>query len=178
MGIRALEVREVIKAIESLSLLKESPVVHYFASKEDKLNVSLKDDLRAKLLLLGQSKDEGLSSESLSQSLKALSFEQRQEKLVEILVLKLSALMGVGKESLDPKRKIASFGLDSLLVMEFASLLEELLGFKIPLTLLDTNATLENLAQGLNKILSGEAQESDDLENSTLEVLERQHGKA
>lgn len=176
LGIRALEVREVIKAIESLSLLKESPVVHYFASKEDKLNVSLKDDLRAKLLLLGQSKDEGLSSESLSQSLKALSFEQRQEKLVEILVLKLSALMGVGKESLDPKRKIASFGLDSLLVMEFASLLEELLGFKIPLTLLDTNATLENLAQGLNKILSGEAQESDDLENSTLEVLERQHG--
>ncbi|HIV16016.1 MAG TPA: SDR family NAD(P)-dependent oxidoreductase [Candidatus Avisuccinivibrio pullicola] len=182
LGAKALSVPEVILAIGRLG--SQSPAVsYYFATDLRKLSPLMGENRRFAGLSLGFTRA-GMGEEgSLSARLSALPREEAQALLTSVLRAELASLMGVEPASVEVTRPLTALGVDSLLVMEFITALEEKLACKIPLSVASDELSLESLAQSLLKLirkeenLAGEEGVTGERSaESTLSLLERQHG--
>lgn len=182
LGARALSVPEVIRAIGRLGA--QSPAVsYYFATDLRKLTPLMGENRRFAGLSLGFTRAGTGEEGSLSARLSALPREEAQALLTSVLRAELASLMGVEPGTVEVTRPLTSLGVDSLLVMEFITALEEKLACKIPLSEASDELSLESLAISLLKLIRKEenlAGEGGDTgtrsAESTLSLLERQHG--
>ena len=182
LGAKALSVPEVIRAVVSLGA--QSPAVsYYFATDLRKLTPLMGENRRFAGLTLGFTRAGTGEEGSLSARLSALPREEAQALLTSVLRTELASLMGVEPGAVEVTRPLTALGVDSLLVMEFITALEEKLALKIPLSVASDELSLESLAISLLKLIRKEenlAGEEGDTgtrsAESTLFLLERQHG--
>ena len=178
LGAKALTVPEVIRAVVSLN--SDSPLVcYYFATDLRKLAPLMGKNRRFTGLTLGFTRTGTAGEGSLNARLTSLPEKEARELLISILRTELASLMGVEPGSVEVTRPLTALGVDSLLVMEFITALEEKLSLKIPLSVASDTLSLEGLALSFLKLIRkgsetcAEAQVQGD---STLSLLERQHG--
>jgi acyl transferase domain-containing protein/NADPH:quinone reductase-like Zn-dependent oxidoreductase/NAD(P)-dependent dehydrogenase (short-subunit alcohol dehydrogenase family)/acyl carrier protein len=92
-------------------------------------------------------------------------------RLADFITSEIARLMGVAKDEIPASKKISELGMDSLLVVELGSSLEEQLGRKIPSNALSASSTAESLASALYSSMFTEANQDE-----TLEVMAKQQG--
>lgn len=173
LGAPALKVCDVLTAVESLTPAAPA-TVYYFAADLRKLASLMGENRRFTGLCLGLERKSAAGEDDLRARLGILPEAEALKLLSSLMVTELSSLMGVEQSTVSVTRPLTALGVDSLLVMEFISALEERLSLKIPLSVASDEVSIQSLASALLKLIrEGErATEAD----STLSLLERQHG--
>jgi SAM-dependent methyltransferase len=106
--------------------------------------------------LAGLVRGDSESPSGVAEEWRLLPASERQQKLVALVRQKLAgALRTAEPESLDPRRKLVEFGVDSLMAIDFRNRLSEALQLATPLraTLVYEYPTIESLAEFLDTLI-------------------------
>jgi acyl carrier protein len=113
---------------------------------------------------------------SLRAELMALSPDEAQERMVDILRQELATILRQSPESLSAEREITHLGVDSLMAVELRMALELRLGVDLPLLSLTDKPTLSRVAaRVLKTVLAQNGEAAPAAERDKLADLVRQH---
>jgi len=91
---------------------------------------------------------------SLQSYLLSLDEEKRVAAIADFIQNKLATILKMGAKEIDVKKKLGSFGMDSLMLMELQASFEQDLNVKIPLIELIKSPMISDLTNTINSIIS------------------------
>ena len=113
---------------------------------------------------------------ALRAELAAMSAEEAQARMVEILKHELAGILRLSPDSLTAEREIGDLGVDSLMVVELRTALESRLGVDLPTLSLAGKPTLRAIAARLLKSMLAEPGETGSAaKRDDLAEIARQH---
>ncbi|WP_152629653.1 non-ribosomal peptide synthetase/type I polyketide synthase [Haliangium ochraceum] len=97
------------------------------------------------------------AADSLAQRLAALSEVERERMLVDLVTTEAATVLGFGSgDDIDPARPLQGLGVDSLMAVELRSRLGQVVGLRLPVTLLFDHPTPASIAQRIQAELLGD----------------------
>lgn len=122
--------------------------------------------------LLWQGMEQGVGEQiSLASTLEGKTEEEAIDFLVHHVTEAVAKIMGLAPTELNPMQSIADIGMDSLMVVELAVVLEERLGVKMPAVSLSGGASIRTIAERFYQTFRHQSEE-----DQMLDVLLAQHG--
>ena len=95
----------------------------------------------------------------------------------QLVVQEIAQILAIGAERIAPSRLLHDLGLDSLMAVELALGLEQRLGIRLPVMLLNESPTAEKVARILvGRLLGGTEQETLSMVDAMVRDVARQHG--
>lgn len=95
----------------------------------------------------------------------------------QLVVQEIAQILAIGTERIAPSRLLHDLGLDSLMAVELALGLEQRLGIRLPVMLLNESPTAEKVARILvGRLLGGTEQETLSMVDAMVRDVARQHG--
>lgn len=109
------------------------------------------------------------------------TFEEIAAIVRQLVVQEVAQVLAIGVDRIDPSRSLHDLGLDSLMAVELALGLEQRLGIRLPVMMLNESPTAERITQRIVERLLGGADEEDSA-TSTIDTVVRdmakQHGES
>ena len=173
LGTPALDSTEVLAALDAMVEKGGNTPLHFFAidwSRVDTLPAARDPRFAGIWATVGEKRADAGSIRDL---LTGKSEEEAVGILTELVASEVAKLMGVAASELNAHQPVADLGMDSLMVVELASALEERLGFKIPAVSLSGGATIRTMAERFWKMLNVKNEGEQ-----TLDDLAHRHGVA
>lgn len=116
------------------------------------------------------------SAQDIQQLLAGKSPEEIMDVIRGLIVEEMAQVLGLGVDLVVPDRSVQSMGLDSLMAVELAVGLEQRIGVRLPVMMLQDSPSVEQIAERVVARLSGTARDTQS-DDSMLAVLARRHAE-
>lgn len=177
-GVEMLPVEESLRLIEPIVQSGQSRIAVFRADWNrfgGLLRSMMSGQLKFKLLetlagdaIEGLVGDSSSSGDSIRDELTDLTNPQRKERLQQFFAEKLSEIMGIDPDDIDPETTLTSLGMDSLMAIELGNKMQTSLQMELPMSVYLEGPTVEKLAVYVVGVLDKESPqaESDETEST------------
>ena len=110
--------------------------------------------------------------------LSALQPTPRCEFLANLVSAQTAAVLGIQTEQVPRDRPLGNLGLDSLMAFELSATLETKLGRRLPITILQGNRTVDEVADRISRVFAGNGEMPSERQSASSQSVVAAAGKA
>ena len=165
------------QAMQQLDVALSTNGQHIFANVDWSTALGMFPDVPSRFALVTHSsehRNETDSARDIQRLLAGKSPEEVMEAVRRLIVEEVAQVLGLGVEQVAPDRSVQSMGLDSLMAVELAVGLEQRVGVRLPVMMLQDSPSVEQITERVVARLSGTARD-DQNDDSMLAELARRH---
>jgi myxalamid-type polyketide synthase MxaB len=179
-GVEMLPIESSLKLIEPIVQSGQSRIAVFRADWNrfgNLLRSMMSGQLKFKLLetlagdaIEGSAGESGGGSEAIRDEVADLANDQKKERLQQFFAEKLSEIMGIDPDDIDPETTLTSLGMDSLMAIELGNKMQTSLQMELPMSVYLEGPTIEKLAVYVVSVLDKESPKpSSDAQESAKE---------